>query len=80
MGEGDYKVGDKAFYHDTGEVNEVEVLENNSNDESLKYRLKVLKVVHESSMVKPSKVGHEFDCDKVRGVSVAGLWHLLNHS
>ena len=76
----EYKQGEIAFYHDSGEVDKVEILDVLSNKKVEKYKLKILKVVRESSSVKPSNVGDVFICEKRRDFSgYGGLWHLLNY-
>jgi len=78
MDEDGYEPGQKAFCHEDGEVNEVEILENLSDKESIGYKLKVLSVEQESSMVKPLEIGEIFDCDKLREGGWGGLWSLLD--
>ena len=72
-----YKQGDKAFYHESGDIFRVEILENNSDSEWIKYRLRILEVEQEHG--RPPKIGTEFSCTKRRGVhGVSGLWHLMD--
>ncbi len=75
---GDYQPGQEAFYHEDGEVDRVEILENNSDSKWERYVLRVKEVVRQSRLVKPSEVGETFSCEKMRGVSMSGLWHLLD--
>jgi len=76
----DYQVGQEAFYHESGEVYRVQVLEATGNREWERYKLKILKIVKESPMFVSSKVGEEFDCEKLRDSGgMSGLWHLLEH-
>ncbi|MBI2449878.1 hypothetical protein HYV49_06325 [Candidatus Pacearchaeota archaeon] len=77
--EGDYEQGDVAFYHEDADVFKVEVLENNSDSDWLKYRLKVLSVEQNLSICNPLEIGEEFSvCIKRKNVSCGGLWHLTN--
>ena len=76
----DYRPGQEAFYHDSGEVDKVIVLENNSNSEWERYVLRVEEVVRESGVVKPSQIGETFSCEKRKDVCMGGLWHLLDHA
>lgn len=68
----DYKAGDIAFYHEMGEVLKVKVLANRSTKEEQRYRLRVLEIVQESRIVKPSKVGKEFEARASRVVGQSG--------
>ena len=71
----EYKSGDIAFYHEMGEVLKVRILENKSNQKEETYKLKVLQVIQESSIVKPSKVGEKFECWASKKVGQSG-WFL----
>ena len=52
----------------------VEVLEDNSDDETIKFKLKVVKALHPDM-----KDGHTFNCSAVRGFySYDGMWKLKN--
>lgn len=44
MDESEYKVGQKAYYHVDGGVYHVRIIENNSDEISIKYMLKVLSI------------------------------------
>ena len=78
MEEDAYKQGQVAFYHETGEVDKVEVLENNSDKEWIRYKLKILEVVRENNIVYPSDIGEIFTFEKKRDSSgFSGLGHLL---
>ena len=79
MDEDLYQSGQEAFYHDMGEVDKVKILENNSDEINIKYKLKVLSVVKKSKIIKPSEIGEEFNCEKKRSTSSSGLWHLLDN-
>ena len=75
----DYGKGQEAFYHDSGIVYKVKVLENNGNAEWERYKLKILRVVQESPIFKSSAAGEEITCEKKRDCGCCGgLWHLLN--
>jgi len=78
--EDSYQPGQTAFYHEDGEVDEVLVLENNSDKDWIKYKLEVKKVLQESSFVNPSEVGSSAEVAKKRemGGACGGLWHLLD--
>ena len=71
----DYKPGDTAFYHEMGEVLKVQVLENNSTEKEQSYKLKILAVVQESRVVKPSKIGEEFEAWALKNAGHGG-WHM----
>lgn len=50
----------------------VEMLEDNSDDESIKFKLKVIKALHPSM-----KEGHVFECSAVRGFyAYDGMWKI----
>lgn len=76
--EEDYKQGDKAFYHESGNILRVEILENNSDSEWIGYRLRILEV-EQGRGFKFSAIGTEFTCMKRKGVHVlGGLWYLMD--
>ena len=75
--EGDYQPGQEAFYHETGVIYQVEVLKNNSDKEWEKYSLRVKRIV-DSGIFEPPKIGEVFDCEKMRGSCISGIWHLLD--
>ncbi len=78
--EDSYKPNETAFYHESGEVDKVKIIENNSNDNCIVYDLEVIEVIKESSMAKPSTLGETFSCTKQRKSSgYGGLWYLLDH-
>ncbi|MCK4729703.1 MAG: hypothetical protein KAT28_00140 [Candidatus Aenigmarchaeota archaeon] len=76
----DYKVGQEAFYHESGEVYRVEILEVCGDEKLEKYKLKILEIVQESQIFKPSNVNEEFNCEKQRNSGgYSGLWYLLEY-
>ena len=75
----DYKIGQEAFYHDSGEIYRVKVQEANGTSEKEAYTLEVLEVVQESTVFVPSSIGEKINCEKMRNVSCSGLWHLLDN-
>lgn len=77
---GDYQPGQEAFYHEEGEVDKVTVVKNNSDSEWERYVLRVEEVVRTNDFFKPAEIGETFRCDKTRGVSYNGLWHLSDHA
>ena len=71
---GEYKPGQIAFYHEDGGIDIVEILEKNSDLDWIKYRLKVVEVLQESPITKPSEIGHEFNLELKRdSTGIAGL-------
>lgn len=72
----DYKPGQELLYHECGEVDKVKVLEAKGDKEWERYKLKILEVVQESSIVIPGKVGGEFDCSHKRDECSGGDWYL----
>jgi len=75
----DFKEGQEATYREDDVIYRVKVMEANGDAESERYRLKVLEVVRESRFTKPSEVGEEFSCEKLRDCACCGLWYLLNY-
>lgn len=68
-----------AEYHEDGMVCDVTILEDTSDNEWERYKLKVNKVLQSSSIVKDPEVGEEFSVEKARGISCSGLWHLFGY-
>ncbi|MAG07458.1 hypothetical protein CMI46_01430 [Candidatus Pacearchaeota archaeon] len=60
------------------DVYKVRVLKNNSDEDWLKYRLKVLEVEKTSSEYGP-EVGEEFTCQKQREGPTSRFWYLFNN-
>ena len=77
--EGDYQPGQEAFYHETGVIYQVEVLENNSDKEWEKYSLRVKRIV-DSGIFEPFEIGEIFECEKRRGPYISGLWQISDHN
>lgn len=79
----DYGVGPKAYYHKDGMVLGVTVLENKSNKERIGYRLKINEIIECGfPMAGITKVGREFECNKLRGLvgpCADGLWSLTEN-
>lgn len=57
---------------------EVEVLENNSNDEWFKYKLKVIRTLRETGRYIPTSDGHIFSVSKRKRIDNFGfyMWSL----
>lgn len=55
---------------------EVEILEDNSDAEWARYKLKVIKTLRESRMYKPTPDGEIFSVDQKKGIGFPGMWHL----
>jgi len=66
-------------YHEDGSVYEVEVLEDNSNDDWAKYRLKILTVLNFSPLC-PGKVGEVYEVEQKKGCAFGGMWHLNGYT
>jgi hypothetical protein len=78
--EDSYQPGEEAFYHDTGEVDRVKVLENNCDAEWIIYQLEVLGNIKQSSLTKPPKAGDKFELRKKRDSGgFSGLGHLMDY-
>ncbi len=80
MGEEDYQPGDKTFYHESGCVFKVEVLENSSDREWINYRLRVIEIEQNKGVTRPPEIGAEFVCMKRKGffTGIGGLWYLMD--
>lgn len=75
--EDSFQPGETALYHEMGEIDRVEVLSNASDEKTIRYKLKVIKVLQESRVTNPAEVGEEFDYEKARaGGSQWGSGHL----
>ena len=73
----DYDVGQELYYREEGKVLRDDVLDNNSNKEREAYRLRDREVFRDCPILaKSTEEGHEFSCDKLRGVCAGGLWYL----
>jgi hypothetical protein len=69
--------GRTLIYHEDGFVGTVLVEQDNSNDEWLKYKLKVLEVLRESRMFGSIPVGESFEVlRKLNTGSYSGMWYL----
>ena len=73
----DYQIGQEACYHESGDIYRVQVLQNDSDDEWLRYYLRILSV-EQTTAKNPPQNGIEFSCEKRRGIAVQVLWHLLD--
>jgi len=75
-----YAVGETAYYHECGIVCRVEVLENNSDKDVYRYKLKVLNcVLSREDLTLPKNP--EFICCKPRkwSLGVSGWWSLSDN-
>ncbi len=64
------------IYRDDDWKAEVEVLEDTSDDEWARYKLKVVKTIRESRMYKTAQDGDVFSVMQRRCGSFSGMWHL----
>lgn len=71
------EIGDEAVYCEDDFSYRVEVVREEFDRNMQKYRLKVLKVLRESKLVKMHEIGEEFDCSRnVRYSEYPGQWTL----
>jgi hypothetical protein len=64
-------------YYEDGAALDVTILEDMSNDEFERYRLKVNAVLRSSRIVKDPEIGSEFTCDRLKNCGyAAGMWDL----
>lgn len=77
MEEREYKVGEQALYLAAREIYRIRVIESNSDDNYLRYRLKVIEV---KQTEKPNKnqIGREFECEKPRTNKEEKMWKILD--
>jgi hypothetical protein len=65
-----------GIYREMGWVAEVEILEDNSNSEWKRYKLKVIKTICDSDIVKSPVGGTEFVAEACRGFEIYVGWYL----
>lgn len=70
------KAGKKMIYREDDWKAEVEVLEDTSDDEWERYKLKVVKTLRESRMYKSTPDGEIFSVEQKKGIGFSGMWHL----
>tara|TARA_Y100000310_G_scaffold186737_1_gene186861 strand:+ start:1040 stop:1303 length:264 start_codon:yes stop_codon:yes gene_type:complete len=76
--EDSYKIGEKAFFYECGEIDRVRILANNSNSDDIKYGLEVLEVIKKSELFESEIVGRGFECRKKRvDAGNRELWSLM---
>ncbi len=68
------KVGDVMIYSEDDWVARVEVVENTSDTDWWRFKLKVLNTIQESTMYGPQENGTEFVADRRRDYS--GIWRM----
>ena len=66
-------------YHEDGSVFEVEVLEDTSDAEWERYKLKITAVLQVSFLC-PGRVGEVYDVEAKRGCCFSGMWHLYGYT
>lgn len=66
-----------GLFWEDGAVFRVEILEDRSNADSLGYKLKILSILQQSPLYRPSEVGEVFDVWAKRNAGCfGGMWHL----
>jgi hypothetical protein len=80
MPEEHYQQGETVFYYDDGGTLHVEVLENKSDELTVSYELKILRVLDAKETASGSfrEPGKEFHCEKPRSPGRSGLWKLAD--
>lgn len=77
----EFQPGEVLRYQDEGEIYKVEVLKNLSDEEWIRYELKVLEVEQIPSFLKPPEIGEEFECCRKRSASGFAycMWRLSRY-
>lgn len=65
-----------GVYYEDGWMAEVEILEDNSDEEWKRYKLKVIRTIIESELYNPIEDGTVFEVSRRKGVYYAGMWQL----
>ena len=73
-----FKIGERAFYYENREIDEVEIIENTSNDTYEEYKLKILNVLRNGPYTKVNEKGEEFEYRKLRNGSCQGIGFLFD--
>jgi len=76
MTERKYEVGDQAFYHEKESIYRVRVIESESEDEVIKYGLRIIEV-KKSDLESHVRVGEVFHCKKI--IDSENTWHLSDN-
>jgi len=73
-----YRPGEELFYDEEyGPKMKVKVLANKSDDEFIRYDLRVLEPIRSHPLCDNQEVGDVFSCEKIRGPTPPGLWDLI---
>jgi hypothetical protein len=64
-------------FHEDGMILEVEVLEDTSDADWYRYRLRIIRVIQDNPLLGPPEaVGEEFSVDQYRHGAWGGMWYL----
>lgn len=67
-------------FHEDGLILDVTVLENNSDMDCERYKLRVNSILQSSSICKDPDIGEEFTVEKRKNYGCCGgMWHLFNY-
>jgi hypothetical protein len=66
-------------FHEDGMVCEVEVLEDTSDVDWDRYKLRVKRILAQSSIFKSPEIGEEFSVEQSRHGAWGGMWHLTGY-
>ena len=72
------KVGDIRVYQEDDSINEIEILEDNSDVEKEDFVVKITKIIQESQRYKPPVVGEIFNLMKMRKGGWSGNWYWID--
>lgn len=73
--EKEYRIGEEAIYYAEGEHFRVRVMENNSDEANLSYRLRIMEII-EKEKENISQIGDIFSVQKERQDNASKIWHL----
>ena len=68
-----------AIFNEDGLICEVEVLEDKSDKDWKRYKLRVINVIRESPLCLPPKPGEEFSVEQVTKGAWVGMWFLTDY-
>jgi hypothetical protein len=68
--------GETMYYRETGDCFEVEVLEHQKTEGEERFKLKIIEIINESPMFKPSEIGEKFEVSSLSGEGVNCGWTL----
>lgn len=71
-----YEAGESAYYHNSEDIYKVRVMENNSDENFIRYSLRVIEI-KQAGAEPTHKKGDIFTCEKKKDLINVGQWRLL---